>query len=72
MLACLGVAGLIAVGVTELPKGSSTGDVGASTRLTPRQMSVLLEGSPPALMALHDQSGALLDGGSRCTHALPR
>jgi cytochrome c biogenesis protein CcmG, thiol:disulfide interchange protein DsbE len=65
-LACLAVAGLIAVGVSELPDGSSSGGP-AGKRLTAAQTSALLAGSPAALAALHEQGGALLEGG---THAL--
>lgn len=65
--ACLAVAGLIAVGVTELPHSSSTESPAA--RLTAAQTSALLAGSPPVLAALHDQGGALLEGGTRALHA---
>jgi thiol-disulfide isomerase/thioredoxin len=68
VLACLAVAALIAVGVAELPGGSSTNGT-TSARLTPAQTSLLLAGSPPALAALHTQGGALLDGGARALHA---
>lgn len=68
VLACLAVAALIAVGVAELPGGDSTSR-DTSTRLTPAQTRTLLAGSPPALAALHAQSGALLDGGARALHA---
>ncbi len=67
-LACLALAGVIAVGMTELPRGSST-EGSAATRLTAAQTSALLAGSPPALAALHGQSGELLEGGSRALHA---
>src|ERR1700684_3081728 len=59
-LACLITAGLIAVGVAELPRGSSTETT--ITRLTAAQTSMLLAGSPPALAALHAQGGVLLEG----------
>jgi cytochrome c biogenesis protein CcmG/thiol:disulfide interchange protein DsbE len=62
-LACLAVAGLIAVGVAELPGGSTAGGP-AVERLTAAQTSALLAGSPPVLAALHDQGGALLEGAS--------
>ena len=65
--ACLLVAGLIAVGVAELPRGSSTGSTPA--RLTAAQANALLVDSPPALAALHAQGGALLEGGGRALHA---
>ncbi|HEY5193429.1 MAG TPA: TlpA disulfide reductase family protein [Solirubrobacteraceae bacterium] len=67
-LACLALAGLIAVGVAELPRGSSTAG-SATTQLTAAQTSALLAGSPPALAALHTQAGALLEGGARALHA---
>jgi cytochrome c biogenesis protein CcmG, thiol:disulfide interchange protein DsbE len=67
-LACLAVAGLIAVGIAELPHNDSTGGPIAA-RLTPDQTSVLLAGSPPPLAALHAQGGALLGGGARTLHA---
>jgi cytochrome c biogenesis protein CcmG/thiol:disulfide interchange protein DsbE len=67
-LACLTVAGLIAVGVAELPGGGSTNGP-TSARPTPAQTSVLLAGSPPALAALHAQGGALLGGGAGALHA---
>jgi cytochrome c biogenesis protein CcmG/thiol:disulfide interchange protein DsbE len=66
-LACLAVAGLIAVGVAELPHSSPTESPAA--RLTAAQASALLAGSPPALAALHKQGGALLGGGSPALHA---
>jgi cytochrome c biogenesis protein CcmG, thiol:disulfide interchange protein DsbE len=65
-MACLAVVGLIAVGVTELPHGPSSG--GTATRLTAAQASMLLAGSPPALAALHAQGGMLLGGGARALH----
>ncbi len=63
---CLAIAGLIAVGVSRLPSGSSTGPSSGSTatRLTAAQARALLAGSPPALAALHAQGGALLEGGA--------
>jgi cytochrome c biogenesis protein CcmG/thiol:disulfide interchange protein DsbE len=67
-LACLVLAGLIAVGVTRLPRGSSP-DGSATTRLTMAQTSALLAGSPPPLAALHAKAGALLEGGARALHA---
>jgi cytochrome c biogenesis protein CcmG/thiol:disulfide interchange protein DsbE len=63
LLACLVLCAVIAVGVAELPGGDSTGGT-ASARLTPAQAKALLAGSPPALAVLHEQGGALLDGGS--------
>lgn len=67
-LAWLTVAGAIAVGVTELPGGGSTGGP-AAPRLTPAQTSALLAGSPPVLAALHAQGGALLGGGAPALQA---
>lgn len=67
-LACLAVAGLIAVGVSGLPGGSST-DTSKTARLTQARARALLAGSPPALAALHAQGGKLLDGGGRGLHA---
>jgi cytochrome c biogenesis protein CcmG/thiol:disulfide interchange protein DsbE len=66
-LACLAVAGLIAVGVAELPRGSSTGST--ATRLTAAQTSALLAGSPAPLAALHAQANVLLGGGARALRA---
>jgi cytochrome c biogenesis protein CcmG/thiol:disulfide interchange protein DsbE len=66
-LACLALAGLIAVGVADLPSDSSTSST--ATRLTPARTSVLLAGSPPPLAALHEQGGALLQGGARALRA---
>jgi cytochrome c biogenesis protein CcmG, thiol:disulfide interchange protein DsbE len=70
-LLCLAVAGLIAVGLSKLPGGASSGPSNDSspTRLTAAQTSTLLAGSPPALAALHAQSGALLGGGTSALHA---
>jgi cytochrome c biogenesis protein CcmG, thiol:disulfide interchange protein DsbE len=62
-LACLAAAGLIAIGMAKLPGGSSTNG-SSPARLTPAQTSVLLAGSPAPLAALHQQGGALLDGGA--------
>jgi thiol-disulfide isomerase/thioredoxin len=67
-LACLALAGVLAVGIAELPGGSSTSGP-ASTRLTPSQASSLLAGSPPPLSALHQQAGALLEGGATALRA---
>lgn len=67
-LACLAVAGTIAVGVSELPGGSST-DTKRTTRLTRAQVGALLAGSPAPLAALHAQGGELLDGGRAALHA---
>jgi thiol-disulfide isomerase/thioredoxin len=66
-LACLAVAGLIAVGVSELPGGSPTSR-STPARLTSARMRALLAGSPAPLAALHDQRGALLEGGARALH----
>jgi cytochrome c biogenesis protein CcmG, thiol:disulfide interchange protein DsbE len=66
-LACLAVVGLIAVGIAQLPKGSSSAT--PRTRLTRAQASALLEGSPPTLAALHAQGGQLLSGGGRALRA---
>jgi cytochrome c biogenesis protein CcmG/thiol:disulfide interchange protein DsbE len=66
-LGCAAVAGLIAVGVVELPRSSSTG--AATARLTTAQTRALLAGSPPALAALHARGGELLEGGARALHA---
>jgi cytochrome c biogenesis protein CcmG/thiol:disulfide interchange protein DsbE len=65
---CLLAAGLIAVGVSELPRSSSTRGA-AAERLTAAQTSALLAGSSPPLAALHDQGGTLLEGGARALHA---
>lgn len=67
MLACLALIALIALGVAELPHGSSTGSV--PTRLTAAQTSALLAGSPAPLAALHAQADALLGGGASALHA---
>jgi thiol-disulfide isomerase/thioredoxin len=67
-LGCLAVAGLIAMGVSELPGGSST-DTTKTARLTEAQVGALLAGSPPALAALHAQGAKLLDGGAKTLHA---
>jgi thiol-disulfide isomerase/thioredoxin len=66
-LACLALAGLIAVGVADLPGDSSTSST--ATRLTPARTSILLAGSPPPLAVLHAQGGALLQGGDRALRA---
>jgi thiol-disulfide isomerase/thioredoxin len=67
-LACLAVAGLIAVGVAQLPGDSSTSG-STAVRLTPAQTSALLAGSPPPLASLHTQGSALLEGGAPALHA---
>jgi cytochrome c biogenesis protein CcmG, thiol:disulfide interchange protein DsbE len=67
-LACLAVAGLIAVGVAKLPPSSSTGG-SPPPRLTEAQTRALLAGSPRPLSALHEQGGALLEGGARALYA---
>jgi cytochrome c biogenesis protein CcmG, thiol:disulfide interchange protein DsbE len=67
-LACLAAVGVIAVGVAELPGGSSTSGP-AAAQLTAAQASALLAGSPPPLAALHEQGSALLEGSARALHA---
>lgn len=67
-LACLAFAGLIAVGVAELPGGSPASGPGAG-RLTPAQTSALLAGSPAPLASLHTQGSALLEGGAPALRA---
>jgi cytochrome c biogenesis protein CcmG/thiol:disulfide interchange protein DsbE len=67
-LVCLAVAATIAVGVSRLPDGSSTGTSG-SGRLTGAQVNALLAGSPPPLEALHAQANALLGGGASALRA---
>jgi thiol-disulfide isomerase/thioredoxin len=68
MLICLMAAGLIAVGISELPHSSSTSGP-ISAQLTPARTSVLLAGSPPTLAALHAQGGELLEGGGPALRA---
>jgi cytochrome c biogenesis protein CcmG, thiol:disulfide interchange protein DsbE len=67
-LLCLALAVLIAVGVSRLPSKSSSG-ADTTERLGAVQMRALLEGSPPALAALHTQGGELLEGGTHALHA---
>jgi cytochrome c biogenesis protein CcmG/thiol:disulfide interchange protein DsbE len=67
-LACLAVAALIAIGVSELPGEPST-DTPKTTRLTKAQVGALLAGSPRPLAALHAQGGMLLEGGGKTLHA---
>jgi cytochrome c biogenesis protein CcmG/thiol:disulfide interchange protein DsbE len=67
ILLCLATAVLIAVGVAELPRGSSAEST--ATRLTATQTRAMLAGSPPALAAVHTQGGALLEGGARALQA---
>jgi cytochrome c biogenesis protein CcmG/thiol:disulfide interchange protein DsbE len=52
----------IAIGVTQLPSGSSGGK--AAARLSAAQTRGLLAGSPRPLAALHAQGGMLLEGGT--------
>jgi cytochrome c biogenesis protein CcmG/thiol:disulfide interchange protein DsbE len=61
-LCCVALVALIAVGVAELPHGSTGRD---TTRLSRGQTRVMLAGSPAPLASLHAQSGALLEGGAR-------
>jgi cytochrome c biogenesis protein CcmG/thiol:disulfide interchange protein DsbE len=68
-LACLAVAGLVAVGLSELPGGSSSSEKSKAARLTAAQVSALLAGSPGPLAALHAQGGKLLGGGGRTLRA---
>lgn len=63
-----GLTVLIAVGVAQLPGGSSPGR-NATTRLTATQTRALLAGSPPVLASLHAQGGMLLEGGASALHA---
>jgi cytochrome c biogenesis protein CcmG, thiol:disulfide interchange protein DsbE len=60
ILAGLGIAALIAVGLAQLP-GATSHDT-AQAPLTPARQRALLAGSPPALAALHVEGGMLLDG----------
>jgi len=64
---CLAALVLIAIGIAELPHGSSGGS--PTTRLTAAQAGALLANSPPPLAALHVQGGALLDGGASALKA---
>ena len=66
-LLCLALVVLVAIGVAQLPSGSSSGK--DATRLTAAQTKALLAGSPEPLAALHAQAGALLEGGSPALHA---
>jgi cytochrome c biogenesis protein CcmG/thiol:disulfide interchange protein DsbE len=65
-LTVLALIVLIAIGVTQLPRGSSGSP---ATRLTAAQTSALLAGSPVPLTALHAQAGMLLEGGAPALHA---
>ncbi|MGA9876470.1 MAG: TlpA disulfide reductase family protein [Solirubrobacteraceae bacterium] len=67
-LACMTVAALIAVGLSELPSGSGTSGP-ADVQLTPAQVSELLAGSPAPLAMLHAQANKLLGGGAGALHA---
>jgi cytochrome c biogenesis protein CcmG, thiol:disulfide interchange protein DsbE len=66
-LLCLALVVLVAIGVTQLPRGSSSGS--DTVHLTAAQTSALLAGSPGPLAALHAQAGMLLEGGSPALHA---
>jgi thiol-disulfide isomerase/thioredoxin len=68
-LACVALAGVIAVGLVELPHSSNPSAGGSAPQLTATQMSKLLAGSPPALASLHAKGGALLEGGAGALHA---
>lgn len=65
-LTVLALVILIAIGVTQLPRGSSGSP---TTRLSAAQTSALLAGSPGPLAALHAQSNLLLEGGAPALHA---
>src|SRR6202034_2020470 len=67
-LVCLAVVAIVAIGVSKLPGGSSTGTSGGG-RLTGGRVNALLAGSPPSLAALHAQADALLGGGASALHA---
>jgi cytochrome c biogenesis protein CcmG/thiol:disulfide interchange protein DsbE len=67
-LVCLAVVAIVAIGVSKLPDGSSTGAPGGE-RLTGGRVNALLAGSPPPLEALHAQANALLGGGASALHA---
>jgi|GEM_PF-377443 cytochrome c biogenesis protein CcmG/thiol:disulfide interchange protein DsbE len=66
-LACIALLALLALGLSELPRGASTD--GSVARLTRAQVDALLAGSPPPLRALHAESGRLLGGGARALRA---
>lgn len=66
-LLCLALVVLVAIGLTQLPRGSSSGSDTAP--LTAAQTSALLAGSPGPLAMLHAQAGMLLEGGSPALHA---
>ncbi|MFZ2112901.1 MAG: TlpA disulfide reductase family protein [Solirubrobacteraceae bacterium] len=66
-LTALALIVLIAIGVTQLPRGSS--GESPATRLTAGQTRSLLASSPAPLAALHAQAGMLLEGGSPALHA---
>ncbi|HEY5286591.1 MAG TPA: TlpA disulfide reductase family protein [Solirubrobacteraceae bacterium] len=65
-LAVLVLIALVAIGLTQLPRGSGESP---ATRLSAAQTSALLAGSPRPLAALHAQAGMLLDGGAPALHA---
>jgi len=66
-LLCLALVVLVAIGVTQLPRGSSSGS--DTAHLTAAQTSALLAGSPGPLAALHAQASMLLEGGGPALHA---
>jgi thiol-disulfide isomerase/thioredoxin len=66
-LAVLALVVLIAIGVAQLPRDSSSGS--GAARLTAAQTRALLAGSPGPLAALHAQGGMLLEGGAPALHA---
>lgn len=67
-LSCLALAGLVGLGISQLPSGSTT-EVPGAEPLSAAQAHALLAGSPPQLARLHDQGGALLAGGAAAAHA---
>ncbi|HEX3693314.1 MAG TPA: TlpA disulfide reductase family protein [Solirubrobacteraceae bacterium] len=62
LLACLAVAALVAVGLTQLPKSSPSETF---VPMTAGEQATLLSASPSPLAALHRQGGRLLGGGTR-------
>jgi cytochrome c biogenesis protein CcmG, thiol:disulfide interchange protein DsbE len=61
----MALAVVLTIAVAELPKGGGESRTQSQpAALTPAQVGERLEGSPPALAALHAQGGELLAGGA--------
>ena len=68
ILSAVAILALVVIGLSQAPE-SSTSSAAGPERLTAAQINGRLQGAPPALASLHQQSNQVLGGGRRAFRA---